>query len=208
MDFDKIHCIGKRVRVTDKSRNTDNFSRKGIISYHHNRTNSYDIIYDNHGEENEVLLSRIESIEDFEKYNSTTATNIPASTLKEYGNVLFGKRDYVESEKYYLRGLESLVNSSSSATKRVYSVGSYVIVQDQSNALMNFRNAIVNDVNKELTTVDVFYLNNVKLIDSFGKDLVLEDDIKNIDIIDEEENLSIAKRLVVCYPENELDLQR
>ena len=197
--------IGTKVRVVDKD---GSVCRKGIISYYHMPSNLCDIIYDDNNDENDVSISRIQPIEIFEE--NVLSTDISSTTFKEYGNILFNKKDYIESEKYYLLGIKKLLVSSSNGLSngfRKENVGSYTIIQKTNNSLVNFRIGMISDINQNGQLIDVVYLNNFKLIDTTGNEILLEEDFDDENEVEDEDNINVTERVIANLPQTLSDLE-
>lgn len=137
--------VGERVRIKDKV--NDN-TRTAIIAIV-NDDNTIDL-----NDEDNVDISRIKKLQDFELSSSastsiTTATN--ALMEKEYGNVLFGLKDYYAAIDRYKRCLSLLDQAN------VLSIGSEVLVESKSN-YQHYRSAMISDIYDN--TYDAIYDEN------------------------------------------------
>lgn len=98
--------VGNLVRIFDVRKEK---SRIGIISIVND--NSCDVIYNGKSEEEESNVS-FERVIQLETFESLTGEGLEADldsyTLKERGNMLFGKKDFNEAKKYYEAALKHL----------------------------------------------------------------------------------------------------
>ena len=133
--------VGEKIRV-----NNENIARVAIISFVNERDSLYDVIYDNNAEEaanlSENMISRLESFE----YDVSTDPLI----LKEHGNILFGKCDYISAHSYYTNSLSLLTKQSP------IQIGSNIIIQ-RNKTLTDYSVGMISDING--SSVDIMYDN-------------------------------------------------
>jgi tetratricopeptide (TPR) repeat protein len=110
--------VGETVRVLNE---TGDFARKGMVSIIHEENFTVDVLYNDNEEELNVPLSRIRKLESFEC--GLNLQNISLAQLKEFGNVLFGLKDFHSATAFY----EKAVNQT---CQNELQIGSNVVVLD------------------------------------------------------------------------------
>lgn len=155
--------VGQKVRV-----NTDNSTRVAIISFVNESDGTYDVIYDNNAEEaanlSKTKVSRLESFE----YDEMS-TDPP--TLKEHGNVLFSKYDYISAHSYYTNSLSLLTKQSP------IEIGSNIIIQ-RNKTSTDYSIGMISDIYGSLA--DILYDNTS---DINGEEEDLGVDISQVTVI-------------------------
>jgi len=133
--------IGNRIMVKSKDNDSSRVAIVAIV----NDNNTVDL-----NDEDNVDINRISQLQDFELLSSsssssssststTTTTTTNALEEKEYGNILFGLKDYNSSIDRYKRSLLLLDHSN------VLSIGSEVLVQN-IDSYQYYRSAMISDI--------------------------------------------------------------
>jgi hypothetical protein len=167
-----VYSIGERVRVFQLK---EECSATATISFIHESDDYFetycDVIYDasrnddsstattsTRDEENMVDIKRIRPLEEFEYIpHAKLLLQTDASTMKEFGNILFRHKDYRNSIIYYELGLERLfldTNKSEAGSKaesglKTFSIGTQVIVfskdiNDYDSAMISSNDLVDN----------------------------------------------------------------
>jgi tetratricopeptide (TPR) repeat protein len=163
--------IGERVRIKDKTNDSTRIAIVAIV----NDDNTIDL-----NDEDNVDIVRVYRLQDFELSSSssspTTSTSSSTTTNalieKEYGNILFGLKDYCAAIDRYKRSLSLLDQAN------VLSIGSEVLVESKNN-YQHYRSAMISDINDN--TYDVIY------DETFDEDD--DDDDNNEHLINEESDI-------------------
>ena len=106
----------------------------GLISFV-GEDQKVDVIYNDDSEESNISNDRIRALFDFEMNHF--CDNRSANTIKEDGNKLFTKKDYIAAERQYKKALESIL--------KPISIGSSCIIIPQEPSGV-FRTGIISDV--------------------------------------------------------------
>lgn len=143
-----MFAIGQKVRVWDLSNEE---SQRGVISYIHEDTAEYDVIYDLNAQEDcSIHQKRVQPLEPFEL--STNELNIhqyEPQQWKDYGNKLFVLKDYLDAIRYYQNGTQLLKQriGTELGDKPSLDIGTNVIFFDESigDYLWGMISSIEND---------------------------------------------------------------
>lgn len=135
-------CVGRRVRVLDAECKS---SCAATISYVHDSSDAVDVILDGSTQQEEcnVVITRLSNLFLFE---TRSGEEDEATACKEYGNQLFGAKDFDAASKYYLRGINRL-------NGEILSVGSQVLVLVRSEYVDGMVSSV--DSTKSLLEVEL-----------------------------------------------------
>lgn len=144
---------GAMVRVSMVS--GDGSSQLALISLG-NDDGTFDVIYNDGTEENNILSSRIRALEPFELEGRLDAEK-GADELKEEGNTLFSLKDYSAALSWYTeatRRLAVITSSKESSSYKGFPIGQNVLVP-RENGSADYKVGVISDVDGD--RCDVMY---------------------------------------------------